>query len=149
MFPHRPQEFNGKQRVALGTPQQGRPETCRQPVGFAIQKGIHKQTPFGAFGRTKAQPDIPENQLEFAQDLGQRMTGTVPAKSHLFRTIGADDQKFGACAGKAAAQVKQETNRSGVCPLNIIQDQQQRPLSRQRAEDLRHLLEQVALFHTR
>ena len=66
---------------------------------------------------------------------------------HLFGTVSAGDQKPAIRVGETSSQMEQKTDRSGVCPLDVVQDQQQRLFLGYGAQHIGDLLEELALFH--
>ncbi len=115
------QQFHGKERMAAGVAEQGLPKGRIQPVGFRIEEGIHKFTPGLLVFLAQVDDYFSTLALEFAHHLLEGMALAVTSQRDILGSVAADDQD--AASAQHAPQVKEQADGRGVCPVQIVQHQ--------------------------
>jgi hypothetical protein len=115
---HATQQLDGKQGMAAREQAKHLPELASQPVGLAIQNRINKSTTFSLI-------DIYLNvavlTLKLVDYRLEGMPFASPAQGDFFWSISAQYQDAATC--QMPAQMEEQADRAKVCPLEIINDQ--------------------------
>jgi hypothetical protein len=133
---HRAQQFDGEERVTAGAHPQLRPEVRAERVRFAVDHGLDERRVVG-LGEVDqvGQPGGP--QLAGGGDGGRRRPRL---RGDLLTPERSDEEH--ACAAEPAREVEEELHRSGIDPLQVVEEDEKAPVLRQVAEEGRELLEE-------
>ncbi len=109
-----------------------------QAVGLRVYQRVHKAS---ALGLGQVHQAFPKGAAELVDHRLQGMLLPSPAQGHLLGPIGPQDED--AAPRQPAPQVEEQADRAGIGPLQIIQNQEQGMLPRQRLQHVGDLLKEV------
>ncbi len=152
---HFPQYLDGEQGVPGGVLEQGVPKAFVQMIWFGVQPGIDKMPGLRVVNRSQVYADVTVPAFELTQCLCQWMTllfsrngilwrGPQMARYQLFRAVCTGDQD--PAFAQSPAKVEQQAGGSGVHPLQVIQDEQQRMCFCDVVQHVGDLLEEARLL---
>ena len=128
--------------MALRVTNKLRSEGGAQAIRFGLQQGFHE---LSAFALIQVDRPITGDPLDLVDHGFQRVPGAFWwGQGDGVRPIGSDYQD--AAARQAPPEVEEEAGRTGICPLQIVQDQEQRVTPRQELQDTGHLSEEIGLL---
>ncbi len=102
------------------------PEVGAQAVGLGVQEGIHKPP---GLGLRQIDLDVAHVAFELVDHRFEGMPVPASPQFNLFRAVGAHQQD--PSPRQPPPQVKEQADGTQVCPLQVVQYQQQRSLVRQ------------------
>ena len=136
------QQLDGEEGMAGSLPVERIAKGTIQPVGFAIDERVHKAA---AVGLVEPHVDLAKGALQFVDQRVQRMSFAAATQGDFGRTVDADQQD--ALPLEMTTQMEEQADRTGIHPLQIVDDQQQRLATGQALQNTCVLGEEVALVH--
>ena len=112
-----------------------------QAIRLGVQQGLNE---LSAFALIQVDRPVPGYPLNLVDNRFQWVSGVLSVQRDGVRPICGDHQNPAAC--QAPAEVEEEADRTGICPLQIVQDQEQRMVARQELQDTGDLFKEVGLL---
>jgi hypothetical protein len=137
------QQLHGKQRMPTGKLKEGPAKILAQSIRLRVQEGIHKPLSFRLLRLGQVHRDVPIVAANLVDHPFEGMALARSSQGHLFRPVRADDED--PVGLDPPHQVKQQADRRGVRPVQIVQYQHQGMLGGQLLQHSGVLLKDAGL----
>ena len=114
-----------------------------EAVGLAVEKGVDELTAFAFVALVEAEADVAEGAFEFVDDGFEGVTLAVAAEGDVFAAVGGEDEDGALLEG--APEVEEEVDGAAVCPLQVVEEEEEGALLGDGVEDGRYLFKESGL----